>query len=162
MQRGQTRRMTTAPQARSADRPPRVAVRLVAAVLGLALFAAAMWFAWLGWDDDYHLVDGVPQGPYRAWQVVGCALSIALAAVLAQLWVRRVWAMFLLAPAAVIGFAIPWSVEAAGSDDSGLWIVGLLFLLIGGGVALLVVLGLTAAVVSVVSGRRPTQAPASP
>ncbi len=154
--------MTTAPQARPADRAPRGVAPLIGAVLGLALFAAAMWFAWLGWDDEYYLVDGVPQGPYQAWQVVGCALSIALAAVLAQLWARRVWAMVLLAPAAVIGFAVPWAVDAAGSDDSGLWVVGLLLLLVGGGVGLLVVLGVTAAVASVVAGRRPRQAPASP
>ena len=131
----------------------RLVLRLVGAVLALAVLAAAMWFAWLGWDDDYHLVDGVPQGPYRAWQVVGCAVSIALAAVLAQLWVRRAWAMVLLAPAAVIGFAVPWGVDAAASDDSGLWVVGLVFLLVGGGVALLVVLAVTAAVASVVAGR---------
>ena len=74
----------------------------------LALFAAAMWFAWLGWDQEYYLVDGVAQGPYRAWQVLGC--------------------------------------DAASTDDSGLWVVGLLFLLVGSGLGLLVLLTITAVV----------------
>ena len=104
-----------------------------------------MWFAWLGWDHEYYQVDGVPQGPYRAWQVLGCGLSIAVAAVLAYLWVRSVWAIFVLAAAADIGFAVPWALDAASTDDSGLWVVGLLFLLVGGGIGLMVLLAVSAA-----------------
>ena len=85
----------------------------------LALFAAAMWFAWLGWDQEYYLVDGVAQGPYRAWQVLGCGLSISAAAVLAYLWAPSVWAVFVLAAAADLGFAVAWSRDAASTDDSG-------------------------------------------
>jgi len=66
------------------------AARLGGTALALGLFAAAMWFAWLGWDHEYYQVDGVSQGPYRAWQVFGCGLSIAAAAVLAYLRVRSV------------------------------------------------------------------------
>lgn len=122
--------------------------RLGAAALALALFAAAMWFAWLGWDHEYYEVDGVAQGPYRAWQVVGCGLSIAVAAVLAYLWLRNVWAIPVLAGAGVLGFAVPWAVDAVSNDDSGLWVVGLLFLFIGGGIGLATVLTLTAAITS--------------
>lgn len=103
-----------------------------------------MWFAWLGWDQEYYQVDGVPQGPYRAWQVLGCGMSIAAAAVLAYLWVRSVWAIFVLAAAADLGFAVPWAVNAASTDDTGLWVVGLLFLLVGGGTGLVVLLGVSA------------------
>jgi hypothetical protein len=110
----------------------------------LALFAAAMWFAWLGWDHEYYQVDGVAQGPYRAWQVLGCALSISTAAILAYLWAPSVWAVFVLAAAADIGFAIPWALNAASTDESGLWVVGLLFLLVGSGLGLLTVLTITA------------------
>ena len=110
----------------------------------LALLAAAMWFAWLGWDHEYYQVDGVAQGPYRAWQVLGCALSISTAAVLAYLWAPSVWAVFVLAAAADIGFAIPWALNAASTDESGLWVVGLLFLLVGSGLGLLTVLTITA------------------
>lgn len=120
--------------------------RLLGAALVLGLFASAMWFAWLGWDHEYYQVDGVSQGPYRSWQVFGCGLSIAAAAVLAYLWVRSVWAIFVLAATAVIGFAVPWAADASSTDDSGLWVVGLVLLLMGGGVGLVVLLAVTAAV----------------
>jgi len=112
-----------------------------------------MWFAWLGWDHEYYQVDGAAQGPYRTWQVLGCGLSVAAGAVLAYLWVRSVWAIIVLAAAADIGFAVPWAMDAASSDDSGLWVVGLLFLLVGGGIGLVVVLAVTAAV----TARRPAR-----
>ena len=119
---------------------------LLVAALGLAGFAAAMWFAWLGWDHEYYEVDGVSQGPYRAWQVFGCGLSIAAAAVVAYVWVRGTWGIFVLAASAVVGFAWPWALDAGATDDSGLWIVGLLFLLVGGGVALVALLAVVAAI----------------
>lgn len=124
----------------------RQAARLGSAALVLTLFAAAMWFAWLGWDHEYYEVDGVAQGPYRPWQVIGCALSIAVGAVLAQLWARSFWGVLVLTPAALLGFAVPWTADAAASDDSGLFIVGLFFLVVGGGFALVTLLGVTAAV----------------
>jgi peptidoglycan/LPS O-acetylase OafA/YrhL len=111
---------------------------LLAAAAALAVFAATMWFAWLGWDDEYYLVDGVAQGPYRAWQVVGCGLSICLAAVVALAWARR--GAVLLAAAATVGFAIPWGVHAGSTDETGLWVVGLMMLLGGSFVGLVVVL----------------------
>lgn len=86
-----------------------------------------MWFAWLGWNDDYYEVDGVQQAPYEAWQVVGCGISLRVAAVAAQVWAGR--GAVLLAGAATVGLAIPWGVYAAADDESGLWVVGLVFLL---------------------------------
>lgn len=120
--------------------------RLAVAAAALALVGAAMWFAWLGWDGEYYFVDGVAQGPYRAWQVVGCGLCVALASVAAYLWVRGWAAVLVLPAAAVIGFAVPWTVHAASTDDSGLFVVGLLMLLVGGGGALAALLGITAAI----------------
>jgi hypothetical protein len=113
--------------------------------IALALFAAVMWFAWLGWDHQYYEVDGVSQGPYRAWQVVGCGLAIGAAAVFAYLRVPRVAAIFVLGCAADIGFAVPWAVDASRTDDSGLWVVGLVFLLTGSGLGLTILLTITAA-----------------
>ena len=101
--------------------------RLWLTAIALAVFTAVMWFAWLGWDHEYYLVDGVAQGPYRAWQVIGCGLTIAAATVGAFLWVRRTTAIFVLAMAASLGVAVPWSVDAS-SDESGLWVVGLFML----------------------------------
>lgn len=132
--------------------PSRLAARIALVALALAVFAAGMWFAWLGWDHEYYEVDGVAQGPYRPWQVIGCGVSIVVATVVAYLRVRSWWAVVPLAAAATLGFAVPWAVDAAGSDESGLWVVGLLFLLVGSGLGLAVLLTVTAAIVS---ARRP-------
>jgi hypothetical protein len=108
----------------------------------LALFAATTWFAWLGWDHTYYEVDGAAQGPYRAWQVIGCALSIATATVLAYRRSPRALAIGVLPIAADAGFAVPWACNASG-DESGLWVVGLFLLVIGGYAALTFVLAVT-------------------
>ncbi|WP_181309995.1 hypothetical protein [Nocardioides campestrisoli] len=145
----------TSPQTSTPTRTSSYAARLGVAALVLALVAAGMWFAWLGWDQEYYLVDGERQGPYRPWQVIGCGASIAVASVLALLWVRAAGpdrrgggaaAAVALSPAAVFGFAVPWTAEAASSDDSGLWVVGLLMLLVGGWLGLTMLLAVTAAV----------------
>jgi hypothetical protein len=112
-----------------------------------------MWFAWLGWDHEYYLVDGVAQGPYRAWQVIGCGLTIAAATVATFLRAPRTAAIFVLATAASLGVAAPWSVDAS-SDESGLWVVGLFMLVIGGTMALAVLLAVTQAVTSVIRSAR--------
>jgi hypothetical protein len=120
--------------------------RVWSTALALALFAAAMWFAWLGWDHQYYKVNGVYQGPYRPWQVEGCGLSIVVATVIAFLVLRRNVAIFVLASAATIGFSVPWSVDAARQDETGLWMVGLFMLLVGGSLGLMALLGVTAAI----------------
>ena len=120
-------------------------VRILGVSVAVALFSAAMWFAWLGWDHEYYLVDGYPQGPYRAWQVIGCGASLVVAAVAGYLLVRRVAAIFTIAGAAVLGFAIPWGWDAASTDESGLWVVGLGMILIGGTGALMTLLAITSA-----------------
>jgi hypothetical protein len=140
--------MTTTQPAAADDSVAYRVARLTGTAVALGLFAAAMWFAWLGWDSEYYLVDGVSQGPYRTWQVVGCGSSIAVGAVLAYLSVKSVWAIFVLATAADIGFAVPWTLHAVATDDTGLWVVGLLFLLVGGGSGLVALLAVSAAVAS--------------
>lgn len=127
------------------SRPVTTPARLGLAALGLAVFAAAMWAAWLGWDDDYYTVDGVQQGPYRAWQVLGCGACVAAGAVLAQAWARTRGAV-VLAVAGAVGFAVPWSAHAASTDDSGLWLVGLVLLLGGAVIGLVLLLTVAAAV----------------
>ncbi|NYE38557.1 peptidoglycan/LPS O-acetylase OafA/YrhL [Nocardioides cavernae] len=126
---------------RSRDTRPRVGP----AALGLAVFAALMWAAWLGWDDEYHVVDGVEQGPYRTWQVLGCGASVAVGAVLAQAWARTRGGV-VLAVAGAVGLAVPWAVHAASTDDSGLWFVGLVLLLAGAVLGLALLLTVAAAV----------------
>lgn len=113
--------------------------RLWGAAVLLALFTAAMWFAWLGWDHEYYKVNGVYQGPYRPWQVVGCGATIVAATVLAYVRVRHPLAIGVLAVAATLGVAVPWSWDASG-DETGMWVVGLFLLVIGGSVGLALLL----------------------
>ena len=75
--------------------------------------------------------------------MIGCGLSVAVAAVLAYLLIRRSMAVVLLSGAATIGFAVPWSMDAASTDDTGMWGVGLFFLLVGGGAGLALLLVIT-------------------
>lgn len=123
--------------------PAQFLARIIATLVALSAFSAAMWFAWLGWDHEYYLVDGVHQGPYRSWQVVCCALSVALATVAAYRLIRTPYAIPFIVLAADVGFAVPWGIDAS-SDETGLWVVGLMTLLVGGGFGLTVVAGLTA------------------
>jgi len=143
-------RASDADRARPAAAP---SDRLWLSAIALAVFAAVMWFAWLGWDHEYYLVDGVAQGPYRARQVIGCGLTIAAATVATFLRAPRTAAIFVLATAASLGVAAPWSVDAS-SDESGLWVVGLFMLVIGGTMALAVLLAVTQAVTSVIRSAR--------
>jgi DMSO/TMAO reductase YedYZ heme-binding membrane subunit len=67
----------------------------VAGGLVVAVLAAVLWFAWMGWDTHYQTdpVTQVTSGPYEAWQVVGCALSLLVVFVGALLiGVRPLWA----------------------------------------------------------------------
>src|SRR3954454_12513674 len=88
--------------------------RLGLAALGLVVVAAAMWFAWLGWDHEYYLVDGVAQGRYRAWQVIRCGVAIVVATLSAYLWAPWRSAIAVLWGAAAVGFAVPWSYDSSG------------------------------------------------
>ncbi len=102
-----------------------------AALVGGLVAAAtlATWWAWLGWDTEYQVdpVTEVASGPYEAWQVVGCGLTLVLLAAGASLWTHP----WLVAATLTLSFTLVWSVQAASSDDTGLWAVGALLLLVG-------------------------------
>lgn len=103
---------------REGPRPMTAGIAGVLAALGGAL-AWAMWLSWPGSDHTYHPA-----------QVVACALTCAVVAVL--LTGRSTRAAFLTVPlGATIGVAIPWAWWAARSDETGLWLVGLLMLAVG-------------------------------
>lgn len=107
-----------------------------ATVLGLAAATVATWWLWLGRDTTYQVdpVTGVASGPYEAWQVIGCVLCLAALAVAAGLIIQP----WLVVPAMAVPFTAAWSVAASG-DESGLWPVGAMLILIGmtGGSAVL-------------------------
>jgi hypothetical protein len=99
-------------------------------VLCVAAGSVLSWWAWLGWDHQYQqdAVTGVWSGPYEAWQVVGCALSLLVLFVGALLaGVRPVPA----SAALTLAFTATWTAEAAPQDETGMYGVGMLMLLVG-------------------------------
>ncbi|MCZ2857469.1 hypothetical protein [Blastococcus sp. VKM Ac-2987] len=73
------------------------------------------------------------QSPYRTAQVVGCALTYLLVAVLMS-WKLR---PLLVTMGMAIGFAAVWSAHAAGRDQTGMFLFGTVLLvpvLLGAGV----------------------------
>ena len=88
------------------------------AVLGGAL----SWVAWLSWP--------ISGNTYHPAQVVACALTCALIAVI--LAGRSTRAALVTVPrGGTAGVAIPWAWWASRSDETGLWLVGLIILVIG-------------------------------
>lgn len=49
--------------------------------------------------------------------------------------------------------AVPWAWRAATSDETGLWLVGLLFLVVGVGLGLALVVGITVGIADRRRGR---------
>ncbi|WP_320066735.1 hypothetical protein [Micromonospora sp. RTGN7] len=95
----------------------------------LAVATVALWWAWLGWDTQYTVdpETSSTSGPYEGWQVVGCVLSLmALAAVGG--WLFSPW---LVVPVMTVSFTAAWAWRAATSDDSGLWVIGAVGMLVG-------------------------------
>jgi hypothetical protein len=112
--------------------------------LGVAVLSAAAWFGWMGWDTEYDVdpVTQVSSGPYEAWQVLGCGVTLLLVLVGALLLgVRAVVAC----AAQTVAFTAAWTATAATADDSGLFVVGAVLVLLG--------LATATAVVAVVTNR---------
>ncbi|GAA2518617.1 hypothetical protein [Pilimelia columellifera] len=119
---------------------PSPAARALSAA-ALALITVALWWAWLGHDTTYYFDQQLQthQGPYRAWQVAGCALTLVAVAVVA-VWRLPLWVVVIVLPAAL---TLAWSWRAA-EDSSGMWIVGAVMVYLGSTAAAALVGGLTA------------------
>lgn len=118
----------------------------------VAVLAALVWFGWLGWDTEYQVDPATNEttGPYEPWQVIGCAASLLVLLVGAVLAGVRP----LLASAALtLAFTAAWTFQAAATDDTGLFAVGALLVLVG--------LAVSSTVVSLVTAglRRTTHRP---
>lgn len=90
---------------------------------------AATYAAWLAWDTEYYYdaTVGAYQGPYRPLKVVGCGLTFAV--VTALLATR--WRPLTVAAGTTVGFCLPWTIQAASQDETGLNAVGSALLFIG-------------------------------
>ena len=109
---------------------------IVLTAFALALIAAASWWAWLGWDTTYQKDPrtGVASGPYEAWQVIGCVLTLLGAGLAGATLVHP--RTLVLMP---LGFTVAWSITSARDDETGLWVVGAFLVAIGMSVGCLVV-----------------------
>lgn len=99
---------------------------LLAVTAALSVLA---WGAWLAWDTEYQLdpVTDTTSGPYQPWQVVGCVLTLLVAAVVAGLAARSaVAAVWVTVP-----FTVCWAVSASLTDESGLFAVGAVLIAAG-------------------------------
>jgi hypothetical protein len=98
------------------------------ATFTLVALTIATWWA-LGRDTTRELdpATGSVTGPYEATQVIACVVVLIGLVVIGTL-VLPAWL-------AVLGVALPftaaWTIQASSSDDSGLWAVGAVLVLIG-------------------------------
>ncbi|MCF3128870.1 hypothetical protein [Streptomyces olivochromogenes] len=107
----------------------------------LAGVSAALWAAWLGWDQhrDVH-PDGTTTGPYEAWQVIGLVLTLLAPVCWAA--ARRYFT------GAVLGTTVGLTAAAFydwSDDSSGLFVIGVGLVALGSLVATSVVTALIAA-----------------
>ncbi|MDG4810482.1 hypothetical protein O7634_27325 [Micromonospora sp. WMMD1120] len=103
--------------------------RALPGVLFLAAATVGAWVLWLGWDTEYTVdaETGASSGPYQAWQVIGCVLTLVALAALAGTRLSP----WLVAPVMTVAFTAAWSWRAASTDDSGLWVIGGILVLVG-------------------------------
>jgi hypothetical protein len=104
--------------------------RALSGLLALAAATVLSWWAWLGRDTTKTLdpETGNYSGPYTTAQVAGVVLTLAALLVVAVL--LRVPAL----PAAAVmtvAFTAAWTVQAAGEDETGLYLVGTFLVLAG-------------------------------
>lgn len=111
-------------------------MRCVAVLLAAAVAGAAVWVALLSWGEH--------TSHYPA-QVAATVACLALAGVALRLWCGERCRM---APPVglALGFCAAWTVGAARTDETGLFIVGLILLLPGTLAGTVIVDRLTAAV----------------
>ncbi|GLF94997.1 hypothetical protein [Streptomyces yaizuensis] len=95
--------------------------------LVLAGVAAALWAAWLGWDQhrDVH-PDGSTTGPYEAWQVIGLGLTLLVAVGLAAFREYVVASVIGVTAGLTVASFYDWS-----DDSTGLFGVGVGLIMMG-------------------------------
>lgn len=93
-----------------------------------ALVAMAAWAAWLGWDQrrDVH-PDGSTTGPYEAWQVIGLVLTLLVPVYWAVSRGHTASAVLGTTAGLTAAAWYDWS-----DDASGLFVIGVGLVMIGG------------------------------
>lgn len=96
----------------------------------LVVITAIAYAGLLGWDTSYQTdpVTGEVTGPYQAWQVITLALVIGALAAWAGWYGHLVLALVVIPTTLVVAFL---ALTVRGQDETGLFIAGALFLLVG-------------------------------
>ena len=130
-------------------------------ILSVATCAALSWFAWMGWDTRYQIdpITQVARGPYEAWQVIGCALSLVVLFVGALLVGVR---PFRASIALTVAFTAAWTMTAAPADETGMYGVGMIMLLVGLAAATTVTSFVVLGIRHLWAARRPNTPPHGP
>lgn len=123
----------------------------LSAFLVPALAAAALWAAWLGWDQHREVhPDGSSTGPYEAWQVVGLVVTLLVPVFWAASRGRVLAPALGVAAGLAVACAYDWS-----DDGSGLFMVGVVMVLVGSLAVTAAVAGVIAAVSRTDTSRGP-------
>ncbi|WUW23496.1 hypothetical protein OG521_23050 [Streptomyces sp. NBC_01463] len=126
------------------QRPLKLVPQLTA-ILVLAVMTLALWAAWLGWDQHRDVQpDGSETGPYEAWQVIGLVLSLLAPVYWAASRRYIAGAVLGVTGGLTVAAYYDWS-----DDSSGLFMVGVVLVMVGS----LVVTGIASAVIASVTSR---------
>ncbi|WP_405558556.1 hypothetical protein [Streptomyces sp. NBC_01171] len=92
-----------------------------------AVASAALWAAWLGWDQhrDVH-PDGSTTGPYQPWQVIGLVLTLLVPVCLGALRCDARSVVAGTSAGLTVAAFYDWS-----DDSTGLFGVGVTLVLLG-------------------------------
>ena len=122
-----------------------------ASVVLIALLSAGLWVGWFAWDTEYQYdaSTGEMAGPYAIWQGVGAFLCGIVVAGLAYRLLLFGVALLVLP----VSFTLAWISTAAATDETGLWMIGAVLVTFGTALGSVVLLGIAAAVASMVKGQ---------
>ncbi|WP_051433365.1 hypothetical protein, partial [Promicromonospora kroppenstedtii] len=97
--------------------------------LTVVVLTVVAWWIFLGRDvvREVDPATGNVTGPYEGPQVIACVLVLAALVVVGTLSAPA-WAAVL---AVAVPFTAAWTIQAQATDDSGLWAVGALLVLLG-------------------------------
>jgi hypothetical protein len=97
--------------------------------LTVVVLTVVAWWIFLGRDvvREVDPATGNVTGPYEAPQEIACVLVLAALVVVGTLSAPA-WAAVL---AVAVPFTAAWTIQAQATDDSGLWAVGALLVLLG-------------------------------
>ncbi|MFE6619362.1 hypothetical protein ACFZBP_22780 [Streptomyces sp. NPDC008086] len=125
---------------------PQSPVSLLPTILVPTVLSLAGWAVWLGWDQqrDVH-PDGSTTGPYEAWQVIGLVLTLLVPVCWAAARRHVAGAVLGTTGGLTVAAFYDWS-----DDASGLFMVGVVMVMVG---SLAVTAGLSAVVGAVVAPR---------